>query len=26
VLIALVEYVLMTVEEAPGQPEAAAHG
>ena len=26
VLISLVEYVLMTVEEAPGQPEAAAHG
>ncbi len=26
VLIALVEYVLMTVEEVPGQPEAAAHG
>ena len=26
VLIALVEYVLMSVEEAPGQPEAAAHG
>jgi signal recognition particle receptor subunit beta len=26
VLIALVEHVLMSVEEAPGQPEAAAHG
>lgn len=26
VLIALVEHVLMTVEEAPGQPEAAARG
>jgi signal recognition particle receptor subunit beta len=26
VLIALVEHVLMAVEEAPGQPEAAAHG
>jgi uncharacterized protein len=26
VLISLVEHVLMTVEDAPGQPEAAAHG
>jgi hypothetical protein len=26
VLISLVEHVLMTVEGAPGQPEAAAHG
>ena len=26
VLIALVEHVLMAVEESPGQPEAAAHG
>jgi hypothetical protein len=26
VLISLVEHVLMTVENAPGQPEAAAHG
>jgi hypothetical protein len=26
VLISLVEHVLMTVESAPGQPEAAAHG
>ncbi len=26
VLIALVEHVLMSVEEAPGQPEAAARG